>query len=352
MMQWSAESQSTTTTPGMMSGAMGEPAIQSAGLSAQANLSDIKIIRRNGAVVGFEPSKIQVAMTKAFLAVQGNQGAASARVRELTEALTNQVVLALLRRLPAGGTLHIEDIQDQVELALMRSGEHEVARAYVLYRERRTQERAQERAAKQKADPSADLAPALRMLVDGQPRPLNHAWLRDIIVAACADLGDAVSADAVMEDTVKNLYDGVPLEEVFKSAILAARALVEKDPAYAKVTARLLLHTIRKEILQADVAQAEMEACYREYFPRFIKKGIEIGLLNEELSRFDLQKMAAAIDAKRDLQFDYLGLQTLYDRYFLIDRNDTYSGEGRRIEMPQAFFMRVAMGLALNELIS
>jgi ribonucleoside-diphosphate reductase alpha chain len=350
MMQWSAESQSTTTTPGTMSGAMGEPAAPSAGLSAQANLSDIKIIRRNGAVVGFEPSKIQVAMTKAFLAVQGNQGAASARVRELTEALTNQVVMALLRRLPAGGTLHIEDIQDQVELALMRSGEHEVARAYVLYRERRSQERAQERAAKQKADPSAGTAPALRMLVDGQPQPLNHAWLRDIIVAACADLGDAVSPDAVMDDTVKNLYDGVPLEEVFKSAILAARALVEKDPAYAKVTARLLLHTIRKEILQADVAQAEMEARYREYFPRFIKKGIEIGLLNEELSRFDLQKMAAAIDAKRDLQFDYLGLQTLYDRYFLIDRNDTYSGEGRRIEMPQAFFMRVAMGLALNEL--
>jgi ribonucleoside-diphosphate reductase alpha chain len=350
MMQWSAESQSTTTTPGMMSGASGESAAQSAGLSAQANLSDIKIIRRNGAVVGFEPSKIQVALTKAFLAVQGNQGAASARVRELTEALTNQVVMALLRRLPAGGTLHIEDIQDQVELALMRSGEHEVARAYVLYRERRAQERAQERAAKQKADPSADLAPTIRMLVDGQPQPLNHAWLRDIIVAACADLGDAVSPDAVMDDTVKNLYDGVPLEEVFKSAILAARALVEKDPAYAKVTSRLLLHTIRKEILQADVAQAEMAAHYREYFPRFIKKGIEIGLLNEELSRFDLQKIAAAIDAKRDLQFDYLGLQTLYDRYFLIDRNDTYSGEGRRIEMPQAFFMRVAMGLALNEL--
>jgi ribonucleoside-diphosphate reductase alpha chain len=350
MMQWSAESQSTSNTPGMMAGTMGEPGQQPSGLSAQANISDIKIIRRNGAVVGFEPAKIQVAMTKAFLAVQGNQGAASARIREITEALTNQVVLALLRRMPAGGTLHIEDIQDQVELALMRSGEHEVARAYVLYRERRAQERAQERAAKQKTDPSADQAPALRMLVDGQSQPLNHAWLRDIIVAACANLGDAVSADAVMDDTVKNLYDGVPLEEVFKSAILAARALVEKDPAYAKVTARLLLHTIRKEILQADVPQAQMESHYRDYFPRFIKKGIEIGLLNEELSRFDLQKMAEAIDANRDLQFDYLGLQTLYDRYFLIDRNDNYSGEGRRIEMPQAFFMRVAMGLALNEL--
>ena len=349
MMQWGAESQTTSNTPVQAPGAFGHAADQPAGLSAQAGLADIKIIRRNGAVVGFEPSKIQVAMTKAFLAVQGNQGAASARVREVTESLTNQVVMALLRRLPAGGTLHIEDIQDQVELALMRSGEHEVARAYVLYRERRAQERAQERAQKQTTTAEGN-APTLHMLVDGVAQPLNVSWLRDIVAAACTNLGDAVSVEAVLEDTLKNIYDGVPREEVYKSTILSARALIEKDPAYAKVSARLLLHTIRQEIMQAEVSQAEMEGRYKEYFPRFIKKGIEIGLLNEELSRFDLEKLAAAIDSNRDLQFDYLGLQTLYDRYFLIDRNDRFSGEGRRIEMPQAFFMRVAMGLALNEL--
>ncbi len=350
MMQWGAESQTTSNTPVQASGGFGQAAEQPAGLSSQAGLADIKIIRRNGAVVGFEPSKIQVAMTKAFLAVQGNQGAASARVREVTESLTNQVVMALMRRLPAGGTLHIEDIQDQVELALMRSGEHEVARAYVLYRERRAQERAQERAQKQTAGNEGAAAPALRMLVDGVAQPLNVAWLRDIVAAACTNLGDAVSVEAVLEDTLKNIYDGVPREEVYKSTILSARALIEKDPAYAKVSARLLLHTIRQEIMQAEVSQAEMAGRYKDYFPRFIKKGIEIGLLNEELSRFDLEKLAAAIDPNRDLQFDYLGLQTLYDRYFLIDRNDRFSGEGRRIEMPQAFFMRVAMGLALNEL--
>jgi ribonucleoside-diphosphate reductase alpha chain len=332
--------------PGSYSSQGGQPSA----LSAQASVADIKVIRRNGAVVGFEPAKIQVAMTKAFLAIAGNQGAASARVREITESLTSQVVMAVMRRLPAGGTLHIEDIQDQVELGLMRSGEHEVARAYVLYRERRSQERAQERAARDKASPAASQATILNMLVDGAARPLDLLWLRGIVEDACTHLGDAVSVDAVMSDTVKNLYDGVPLEEVFKSAIWAARALIEKDPAYAKVSSRLLLHAIRKEIMQSEVSQAEMADRYREYFPRFIKKGIEIGLLNEELSRFDLEKIAAAIDPTRDLQFDYLGLQTLYDRYFLIDRNDTYSGEGRRIEMPQAFFMRVAMGLALNEL--
>ncbi|MGA0890546.1 MAG: ribonucleoside-diphosphate reductase subunit alpha [Burkholderiaceae bacterium] len=350
MMQWGAESQSMSSTPTHPAGVVGQPGSQPEGLSAQAGVSDIKIIRRNGAVVGFEPSKIQVAMTKAFLAVQGNQGAASARVREITETLTKQVVMALLRRLPAGGTLHIEDIQDQVELGLMRSGEHEVARAYVLYRERRAQERALERAAKQKSDPAAAQAPTIHILVDGVAQPLNIQWLTDIVSAACANLGQAVSIDAVMDDTLKNIYDGVPLEEVYKSSILSARALIEKDPAYAKVSARLLLHTIRKEIMQTEVSQGQMASQYRQYFPRFIKKGIEIGLLNEELSRFDLEKLAQALDPERDLQFDYLGLQTLYDRYFLIDRNDNYSGEGRRIEMPQAFFMRVAMGLALNEL--
>jgi len=342
-MQWAS-----TTTP--QNSPQAEPSLAASAMEFSdrqdrlaGQMSDLKVIRRHGAVVGFEAQKITVALTKAFLAVQGGQGAASARVREVTEQLTQQVVMALLRRMPAGGTVHIEDIQDQVELALMRSGEHEVARAYVLYRERRSQERA--------AQTRAEVAEhRLSMLVNGQRVPLDESWLQQIIRSACAGLEDYARAEEVFSDTVKNLYDGVPVEEVEKSAILAARALIEKDPAYAKVSARLLLHTIRKEIFQAEVPQAEMDARYREYFPRFIKKGVEIGLLSEELTRFDLKKMAAALKPECDLQFDYLGLQTLYDRYFLIDRNDRFSGEGRRIEMPQAFFMRVAMGLAMNEL--
>ena len=342
-MQWA--STVTPPNPSLSESSGATLATETADLSDRVTgvPSDLKVIRRHGAVVVFEAQKITVALTKAFLAVQGGQGAASARVREVTEQLTQQVVGALLRRMPAGGTVHIEDIQDQVELALMRSGEHEVARAYVLYRERRSQERA--------AQTRVEVAEhRLSMVVDGQRVPLDEAWLLQIIRSACAGLEDYAHADDVMSDTVKNLYDGVPVEEVEKSAILAARALIEKDPAYAKVSARLLLHTIRKEIFQAEVPQTEMDARYREYFPRFIKKGVEIGLLNEELTRFDLKQLAAALQPERDLQFDYLGLQTLYDRYFLIDRNDRFSGEGRRIEMPQAFFMRVAMGLAINEL--
>ncbi len=301
--------------------------------------SEYKIIRRNGAVVGFEPAKISVAMTKAFLAVNGGQGAASARVRELVAGLTETVMRALMRRRPGGGTFHIEDVQDQVELVLMRSGEHEVARAYVLYREKRAEARAQE-SARRKAQ---NAAPALHVTEGGRRRALDTQSLAALVESACSGLGEAVSAQPIIQETLKNLYDGVPMEEVRKSAILSARALLEKDPAYSYVTARLLLHTIRLEVLGEEVAHADMATRYADYFPQFIKEGIQAELLDDRLGRFDLLKLGAALDASRDLKFTYLGLQTLYDRYFL-------HIEGRRIELPQAFFMRVAMGLALNEI--
>lgn len=301
------------------------------------------IIRRNGSVVGFEPGKIAIAMTKAFLAVNGGQGAASARVRELVEQLTTQAVNALVRNRPGGGTFHIEDIQDQVELALMRSGQHDVARAYVLYREKRTQERAAAAAAEgqQKVD-AVPQENVLHVTDAGVRRPLDIAELRATIVAAGEGLAEFIDSEAILKETVKNLYDGIPVDEVFKSAILSARALVEKDPAYSQVTARLLLHTIRKEVLGEEVSQDGMAARYAEYFPTFIARGIEGGLLSPDLAGYDLTKLGKALNAKRDLQFGYLGLQTLYDRYFLHIR-------GTRIELPQVFFMRVAMGLALRE---
>ncbi|GGI53641.1 ribonucleoside-diphosphate reductase subunit alpha [Oxalicibacterium solurbis] len=305
---------------------------------AASGLGDYRIIRRNGAVVGFEPSKISIAVTKAFLAVNGGQGAASARVRELVENLTNSVVNALVRRQPAGGTFHIEDVQDQVELSLMRSGEHDVARAYVLYRAKRNEERAQQQAAKPAAQEHQ-----LHVVENGQRRPLDLDEVRSLITAACEGLEQHVDASAIISETIKNLYDGVPVEELHKSAILAARALMEKDPAYSTVTARLLMHTIRKEVFGQEVAQADAPAHYLEYFPKFIKKGIDAELLDAKLGQFDLKKLADALVPERDLQFGYLGLQTLYDRYFLHIRDV-------RIEMPQAFYMRVAMGLSLNEI--
>jgi ribonucleoside-diphosphate reductase alpha chain len=302
--------------------------------------TDYKIIRRNGAVVGFEPAKISVAMTKAYLAVGGTQGAASARIRELVVELTGSVVNALMRRQPQGGTFHIEDIQDQVELALMRASQHDVARSYVLYREERARARAQEKSAR--APANAGAGPVLHVVEDGQRRPLDLAALDRLLASACAGLEPGATPAAIRESTLRDLYDGVPMEEVRKSSILAARALIEKDPAYSYATARLLLHTIRLEVIGEEVSQEEMATRYAAYFPSFIARGIQAELLDPELAKFDLLKLGKALNASRDLQFGYLGLQTLYDRYFLHER-------GERIELPQAFFMRVAMGLSLNE---
>ena len=304
----------------------------------QAQYDDYKVIRRNGAVVGFEPAKIGVAMTKAFIAVSGGQGAASARVREVVASLTDNVVKALVRRHPAGGTLHIEDIQDQVELALMRSGEQEVARAYVLYREERNQKRAKAREEKAAEAPTVTIS----VVEDGQRQSLDVASLRALVNDSCEGLGHAVDAEQIMTLTLRDLYDGVPMEEVRKSAILAARSLIEVEPAFSYVTARLLLNSVRHEVLGEEVARSEMNTRYAEYFPGFIEKGVAAGLLDERLMQYDLNALASSLDATRDLKFGYLGLQTLYDRYFL-------HIEEKRIELPQAFFMRVAMGLALNE---
>ena len=304
--------------------------------SASEMLAHYQIIRRNGAVVPFEPNKIAIAMMKAFLAVHGTQGAASASVREVVDTLTQGVVRALVRSRPGGGTFHIEDVQDNVELGLMRGGHHEIARAYVLYRERHTQERA-----KQVAE-QAPAATVLHVLDNGQRITLDMARLQQLIEQACAGLGSEVTAAPIVAETMRNLYDGVPMEEVYKAAILAARTLIETDPDYTYATARLLLHTIAKEVLGTDLTQAELAAKYVDYFPQYIQKGVDNELLDAALLTYNLPQLAAALKPERDLQFDYLGLQTLYDRYFLHVRKT-------RIELPQAFFMRVAMGLALNE---
>ena len=298
-----------------------------------------KVIRRNGSVVAFEPAKISLAMTKAYIAVNGGQGAASARIREMVVKLTETVVNALMRRQPNGGTFHIEDIQDQVELSLMRLGEHEVARSYVLYREERARNRAKQKAVIEAAAPSQ----VINVVENGRKVPLDKQRLSALLQASCAGLGQAVDAGLVLKSTLKDLYDGVPADEVRKSAILSARSLIEKDPAYSFVTARLLLHSIRLEALGEEVTQEQTATAYAEYFPRFIQEGIDAELLDPRLARFDLRRLADALDANRDLKFGYLGLQTLYDRYFL-------HVHGRHIELPQAFFMRVAMGLALNEI--
>lgn len=305
-----------------------------------------QLIRRNGAVTPFDPSKISVALTKAFLAVEGSSAAASRRIHEAVAEMTEQVVAGLTRRAATGRTFHIEDVQDQVELALMRGEHHKVARAYVLYRAERAQERARAQAG---SAPVAAVAPSLQMkLADGTLVPLDAARLDKVVREACAGL-DGVAAEPILAEARRNLYDGISLDELALAPILAARTLIESEPNYSKVSARLLLDKLRREALSfvhghaEQATQEEMAAGYGDYFTAYLKTGIENELIDPELGRFDIVRIAAALKPERDLQFDYLGFQTLYDRYFLHVR-------GNRFELPQAFFMRVAMGLSLREI--
>lgn len=216
-----------------------------------------EVIRRTGELTRFDASKIQVAMTKAFLAVEGNQAATSRRIHEIVEHLTAQVIEALFRRLPDGGAVHIEDIQDQVELALMRDGHHKVARAYVLYREERARQR--ETRARQHVEPSAP--PVLYVTrADGSKHPLDQERLAAVTEDACAGLAD-VSARRILQDTVRSLFDGMPEIDVGRVLIMSARALIEQEPNYSYVAARLLLDTLRHEALSCLSQQHESGTC-------------------------------------------------------------------------------------------
>ncbi|MBK5939285.1 ribonucleoside-diphosphate reductase subunit alpha [Halochromatium roseum] len=308
----------------------------------------VQVIRRNGKVTHFDPSKIKVAMTKAFLAVEGSSAAASSRIHHLVDELAEQVVSALTRRLPGGGTVHIEDIQDQVELALMRAGEHKVARDYVIYRDARARERA-EKAASATTTATGETAGIHVTLADGGTRPLDVERVRRLTREAAAGL-EGVDDQLIINETLRNLFDGVKEADVGQALVMSARAMIEREPAYSQAAARLLLDLLRREALgELGMAvgvetQADLAERYADYFSAYIKTAGDLELLDKQLSRFDLARLGAALRPERDLQFTYLGLQTLYDRYFI------HKAEGPRIELPQAFFMRVAMGLAINEI--
>ncbi|WP_167145488.1 ribonucleoside-diphosphate reductase subunit alpha [Pseudomonas sp. OTU750018] len=309
-------------------------------LSATAP-GQLRVIKRNGTVVPYTDDKITVAITKAFLAVEGGTAAASSRIHETVARLTEQVTATFKRRMPSGGTIHIEEIQDQVELALMRSGEQKVARDYVIYRESRSQAR------KTGAADIAEPHPSIRVThLDGTVAPLDMGRLNTIVTEACEGLAE-VDGALIQKETLKNLYDGVAQSDVSTALVMTARTLVEREPNYSYVTARLLMDNIRAEGLgflgvATSATHHEMSELYAKALPAYIAKGIEFELLNPVLASFDLEKLGKAINHERDQQFTYLGLQTLYDRYFI-------HKDGTRFELPQVFFMRVAMGLAIEE---
>ncbi|HQQ74125.1 MAG TPA: ribonucleoside-diphosphate reductase subunit alpha [Pseudomonadales bacterium] len=302
----------------------------------------LRVIKRNGTVVPYDDSKIAVAMTKAFLAVEGGTAAASSRIHETVAGLTRQIDQIFRRRMPSGGTVHIEDIQDQVELALMRSSEQKVARDYVLYREEHARMRAAKAQVESKPHPTITVT-----MPDGTRQPLDIGRLETVVHEACMEL-EGVDASTIIEEAMRNLYDGVSLDDVNTSLVITARALVEKEPNYSYATARLLMDQLRAEGLSflgiaPQATQSEMAALYPRALPIYIHKAIELELVSPELATYDMEKLGRALNAKRDMQFNYLGLQTLYDRYFIHTEDDI------RFELPQIFFMRVAMGLASAE---
>lgn len=308
---------------------------------AQTAPGQIKVIRRNGTVTPFDANKIAVAMTKAFLAVEGDTAAGSSRIHEKVALLTKKIADTFVRRLHGSGTLHIEEVQDQVELEMMRAGEYKVAKAYVIYREERRRKREQD----QKDAESKKAAFILHVtLSDGSVQPLDISALQAQVDLACTGL-DSVSSQHIIEDVKRNLFDKVPMREVNKALIMSARILIEKEPNYTYVAARLLQDDLRREALQFLDIEKHLDSnnVYQHYMAAYLDAGIKHELLDPRLkSTFDLAKICAAIKPERDQQFTYLGLQTLYDRYFI-------HWEGMRFELPQAFFMRVAMGLAIEE---
>ncbi len=301
----------------------------------------LKTIKRNGKLARYDAEKVKVAITKAFIAVEGGNAATSNRIYDQIAELTRQITQTFKRRLPSGGTIHIEDIQDQVELALMRNSEYKVARAYVLYREERR--KARDSDSKQQAH---DGKSPLITMPNGELKPLDMARVETIVAEACRELAHVKSAP-VIKDALRNLYNQAKLDDVHKALIMAARALVETEPNYSYVSARLLLDSMRSEALsklhlQPDATFDEMATLYPEYFKRYIAHGIAEGMLDQKMGEFDLNQLSQALLPERDMQFTYLSLQTLYDRYFIHDK-------GTRYELPQAFFMRVSMGLAIRE---
>ena len=308
-----------------------QESVQSEPKKAMVSPGQLRIIKRNGSVVDFDGSKIEIAITKAFLAVHTSAAAASSSVHSRVSALSSQVEDIFRKRMPSGGTIHIEEIQDQVELALMRSEEHKVAREYVLYRAERANQRAIETHIHDRPE-KEELETSERIEV--------------IAKEACNGL-EGTDSEKIISEANKNLYEGAPEHEVKEALVLSARSLVEVEPNYTFATARILLDSLRSEALSfleitENATHEEMSALYPEALNAFVKKGIELELLNPELANYDLDLLGKAMIPDNDLLFSYLGIQTLYDRYFI------HSNE-IRFELPQVFFMRVAMGLALNE---
>ncbi|GMW03843.1 MAG: ribonucleoside-diphosphate reductase subunit alpha [Candidatus Hydrogenedentota bacterium] len=297
--------------------------------------------KRDGRSANFEPDRIYRAIEAAFKADSAipKEGHLDPDTQAQVRSISDSVVASVLKQALVGDTLEIERIQDTVEQTLMKHGHYSVARRYIVYREERKKARALRGETDLKGAPQAKLHLSLP---DGTRKPLDPDSIRRRIIEACKGFEELVSAQNLFDEVIVTLYDGITATEIEKAIIFAARGRIERDPAYSYVAARVLLVTIYSEVLPAEYEVGSAETKQRAHFSHYIEEGIRLERLSPALAGFDLPKLADALDFSRDGLFTYMGLQTLYDRYLIHDKE-------RRIESPQYFWMRVAMGLAINE---
>lgn len=303
--------------------------------------NEFKVSKRDGRSVSFDPERIRLAIEKAFRADEGRQGeeALSVELQDELSRATASVVQDVVARAVRGDQLEIELIQDSVENQLMKMGHYTVARRYIVYRE----EQKRARALRGEGDLEDGKAQQLYVtLPDGSREVLDAQKIRRTLLKSCVGFEELCSWQELADEVMRQIYDGIKLEEIEKALMLSARSRQEKDPAYGFVAARLLLKRLYQEVFECSVPPYEFDKTYRDGFVQYIHRGISCEALSPDLLDFDLEKLADGIDNTRDQQFTYLGLQTIYDRYLLKDVDDL-------IETPQYFYLRVAMGLAVNE---
>ncbi|MEK7625687.1 MAG: ATP cone domain-containing protein [Patescibacteria group bacterium] len=297
--------------------------------------STLKIKKRDGTSADFDSNKIVLALEKAFVAVRGVNN--PSKVQLISDRVSVQLEQLFEGKLPA-----VENVQDLVERELMQEGFFDVAKAYILYRYEHTKERTE----KKKQLLEKIEANALMIIKrSGQKELFSEAKLRRSLGFAARGLESSVDIEIIISQCRSELYEGMTTADLKKALIMTVRAMIEQDPAYDKVTARLLLYSNYKDVIGADTIDFQsLDTQYRTAFVKNLKRGVELGRLDPKLLAFDLDKLSASLVIERDDLFLYLGLQTLTDRYFIADHDTKQT-----LETPQMFWMRIAMGAALNE---
>ncbi len=302
---------------------------------------NLKVCRKDGSFARFNPMKIASSIEGAFRRTHQIDGLSTAEIIEAVNLLTQKVVAKAVAYTKAGHTLDVSYIEDEIEQQLMREGFYPVAKEFILYRAINGDQSTPTLEDKLPVEETVKRQFTV-IKTDGSKHVVTEKQLASTFKFACRGLEELVNAKDLLENSIANFYEGMKESEVDLSNIMAARTKIEIEPAYSKVASRLLLNVLYKETLEVSASDPSLESKHRLYFKSYIKHAISLQRLHPSLLEYDLDMLAKAMELQRDDQFTYLGLQTLYDRYFI-------HSEQRRLETPQIFWMRVAMGLALNE---